>query len=163
VFVDFQGLIDSKHTEATQAKADEFIRKAMPIKIYWWKEDELREKRAVVPAAVAFLRETLCVQLILKVLARIPAVEHMSATQARCEQDVLQCQLDKLEEDRFYYWQDEPSAVVVEQEPTRSNTATECYVLWLYQELSSRTRQSGSHRKLFHAAAGLGAALQRNK
>lgn len=75
VFVDFQGLIDSKHMEATQAKADEFVRKAMPIKIYWWKEDELREKCAVVPAAVEFLRETLCVQLILKVLARIPATQ----------------------------------------------------------------------------------------
>ena len=52
-FVDFQGSIDGKHKEAIQAKADEFIRQKLPVKVYWWNEQELREKCAVVPAAVA--------------------------------------------------------------------------------------------------------------
>lgn len=51
-FVEFQGLIDGKHKDAIQAKADEFVRQALPVKVYWWKADELREKCAVVPENV---------------------------------------------------------------------------------------------------------------
>ena len=52
-FVDFQGSIDGKHKDAIQAKVDDFIRRALPVKVYFWNERELREKCAVVPAAVA--------------------------------------------------------------------------------------------------------------
>lgn len=52
-FVDFQGLIDGKHKEIIQAKADEFIQRALPVKVFWLTETELREKCVVVPEAVA--------------------------------------------------------------------------------------------------------------
>lgn len=52
-FVDFRGLIDGKHKENIQAKVDEFIQRALPVKVYWLTETELREKCAVVPEAVA--------------------------------------------------------------------------------------------------------------
>ena len=51
-FVEFRGFIDNKHQEAIQAKATHFIKQALPVKVYWWREQELREKCAVVPAAV---------------------------------------------------------------------------------------------------------------
>jgi Ser-tRNA(Ala) deacylase AlaX len=51
-FVEFQGLIDGKHKEAIETKANEFVRRALPIKVYWWGVDELREKCAVVPTNV---------------------------------------------------------------------------------------------------------------
>lgn len=52
-FVDFKGVIDGKHKDAIQAKANEFIERALPVKVYFWNEGELREKCAVVPEAVA--------------------------------------------------------------------------------------------------------------
>ena len=52
-FVDFRGLIDGKHKEAIQAQCDEFVKQALPIKVYWWSETELREKCAMVPDNVA--------------------------------------------------------------------------------------------------------------
>lgn len=52
-FVDFRGLIDGKHKEIIQAKADEFIQRALPVKVFWLTEAELREKCVVVPEAVA--------------------------------------------------------------------------------------------------------------
>ena len=52
-FVDFRGLIDGKHKDSIQAKVDEFIQRALPVKVYWLTETELREKCAVVPEAVA--------------------------------------------------------------------------------------------------------------
>ena len=50
-FVDFQGSIDGKHKEAIQAKVDEFVSQALPVKVCFWNERELRESGAVVPAA----------------------------------------------------------------------------------------------------------------
>jgi len=52
-FVDFKGLIDGKHKDAIQAQVDEYISQALPVKVYFWNEAELREKCAVVPEAVA--------------------------------------------------------------------------------------------------------------
>ncbi|KAF2844123.1 ThrRS/AlaRS common domain-containing protein [Plenodomus tracheiphilus IPT5] len=52
-FVDFKGLIDGKHKEAVQAQVDAYISQALPVKVYFWNEAELREKCAVVPEAVA--------------------------------------------------------------------------------------------------------------
>ena len=51
-FVEFQGLIDGKHKDIIQAKAESFIQRAMPVKVYFWNEEELREKCVIVPAAV---------------------------------------------------------------------------------------------------------------
>jgi Ser-tRNA(Ala) deacylase AlaX len=51
-FVEFQGLIDGKHKEAIEIKANDFVRQALPVKVYWWSVDELKEKCAVVPTNV---------------------------------------------------------------------------------------------------------------
>ena len=58
-FVEFRGFIDGKHKEAVQAKAAQFVEQALPIKVYWWKEEELREKCIVVPAAVSIPKDGL--------------------------------------------------------------------------------------------------------
>jgi Ser-tRNA(Ala) deacylase AlaX len=52
-FVEFRGLIDSKHKDAIQAQCDAFVSQALPIKVYWWTEADLREKCAIVPENVA--------------------------------------------------------------------------------------------------------------
>ena len=51
-FVDFRGSIEGKHRDAIQTKVDEFVKRALPVKVYFWDECELRERCAVVPAAV---------------------------------------------------------------------------------------------------------------
>lgn len=40
----FEGTIEGKHKDAIQAKTDEFVQSAKPVKIHWWSMDELREK-----------------------------------------------------------------------------------------------------------------------
>jgi Ser-tRNA(Ala) deacylase AlaX len=40
----FNGTIEGKHKDAIQAKADEFLRSARPVKIHWWPMEELLEK-----------------------------------------------------------------------------------------------------------------------
>jgi Ser-tRNA(Ala) deacylase AlaX len=40
----FEGTIEGKHKDAIQAKTDEFVRSATPVKIHWWSMEELREK-----------------------------------------------------------------------------------------------------------------------
>ena len=52
-FVEFRGLIDGKHKDAIQAQCNTFVEQALPIKVYWWNEAELREKCAIVPENVA--------------------------------------------------------------------------------------------------------------
>lgn len=42
--VEFVGLIEGKHKDAIQAKTDEFVRSARPVKIHWWSMEELLEK-----------------------------------------------------------------------------------------------------------------------
>ena len=42
--VEFEGLIEGKHKDAIQAKTDEFVRSASPVKIHWWSMEELLEK-----------------------------------------------------------------------------------------------------------------------
>lgn len=42
--VEFTGLIEGKHKDAIQAKADEFVRSARPVKIHWWPMEELLKK-----------------------------------------------------------------------------------------------------------------------
>ncbi|KAL8838842.1 MAG: hypothetical protein Q9170_001964 [Blastenia crenularia] len=42
--VEFGGLIEGKHKDAIQAKTDEFVSSARPVKIYWWSMEELLEK-----------------------------------------------------------------------------------------------------------------------
>jgi Ser-tRNA(Ala) deacylase AlaX len=52
-FVEFRGLIDGKQKDAIQAQCDAFVSQALPIKVYWWNETELREKCAIVPENIA--------------------------------------------------------------------------------------------------------------
>ena len=40
----FEGTIEGKHKDVIQAKTDEFVRSARPVKIHWWSMEELREK-----------------------------------------------------------------------------------------------------------------------
>lgn len=40
----FKGTIEGKHKDAIQAKTDEFVRSARPVKIHWWPMEELLEK-----------------------------------------------------------------------------------------------------------------------
>ncbi|KAK2750084.1 hypothetical protein FQN57_004576 [Myotisia sp. PD_48] len=40
----FEGSIDGKYKDVIQAKTDEFVRSARPVKIHWWPMEELREK-----------------------------------------------------------------------------------------------------------------------
>jgi Ser-tRNA(Ala) deacylase AlaX len=40
----FEGTIEGKHKDVIQAKTDEFVRSAKPVKIHWWSMEELREK-----------------------------------------------------------------------------------------------------------------------
>ncbi|KAH8165682.1 hypothetical protein CIB48_g2585 [Xylaria polymorpha] len=40
----FNGSIDGKHKDAIQAKTDEFVRSASPVKIHWWPMEELLAK-----------------------------------------------------------------------------------------------------------------------
>lgn len=40
----FEGTIEGKHKDVIQAKTDEYVRSARPVKIHWWSMEELREK-----------------------------------------------------------------------------------------------------------------------
>ncbi|KFY01449.1 hypothetical protein V490_00911 [Pseudogymnoascus sp. VKM F-3557] len=42
--VEFLGTIEGKHKDAIQAKTDEFVKSARPVKIHWWTMEELLEK-----------------------------------------------------------------------------------------------------------------------
>ena len=42
--VEFRGMIEGKHKDAIQAKTDEFVRSARPVKIHWWSMEELLEQ-----------------------------------------------------------------------------------------------------------------------
>nr|POE96398.1 alanyl-trna editing protein alax-m [Quercus suber] len=42
--VTFEGTIEAKHKDAIQAKTDEYVKSARPIKIHWWPMEELLEK-----------------------------------------------------------------------------------------------------------------------
>lgn len=44
----FEGNIEGKHKEAIQARTDEFVKSASPVKIHWWTMDELLAKCAGV-------------------------------------------------------------------------------------------------------------------
>ena len=51
-YVNFQGIIEAAHKDAVQAHVDSFISAALPVKVYFWTEEELRAKCAAVPGAV---------------------------------------------------------------------------------------------------------------
>ena len=40
----FEGTIEGKHKDVIQAKTDEFVQSARPVKIYWLPMEEMREK-----------------------------------------------------------------------------------------------------------------------
>ncbi|KAJ6441486.1 isochorismatase family domain-containing protein [Purpureocillium lavendulum] len=52
-FVNFQGTIEASHKEAIQAQVSAYVDAALPVKVYFWSEDELRARCAAVPDAVA--------------------------------------------------------------------------------------------------------------
>lgn len=41
--VSFEGTIEGKHKDAIQAKTDEFVRSAKPVKIHWWSMEDLKQ------------------------------------------------------------------------------------------------------------------------
>ncbi|OJI88655.1 hypothetical protein ASPTUDRAFT_135213 [Aspergillus tubingensis CBS 134.48] len=42
--VSFEGTLEGKHKELIQAKTDEFVKSASPVRIHWWSMEELMEK-----------------------------------------------------------------------------------------------------------------------
>lgn len=48
-FVEFKGVIDSKHQDAIQTQSTDYTKGALPIKLYWYKPDELG-KNGVITA-----------------------------------------------------------------------------------------------------------------
>lgn len=50
-FVEFKGLIEGKHKDAIQARADDLVRQALPVNVCMWTEQEARAKCAMVPEA----------------------------------------------------------------------------------------------------------------
>ncbi|UNI16439.1 hypothetical protein JDV02_002871 [Purpureocillium takamizusanense] len=52
-YVNFQGTIEALHEDAIQAQVDAYIDAALPVKVYYWSEEELRSRCAAVPDAVA--------------------------------------------------------------------------------------------------------------
>ncbi|KAI6358117.1 hypothetical protein MCOR25_007434 [Pyricularia grisea] len=51
-FVNFEGTIDGSCKDVVQRKVDEFVAAALPVKVYFWTEEELRARCATVPQAV---------------------------------------------------------------------------------------------------------------
>ncbi len=52
-YVNFQGTIEAAHKDAIQTQVDAFVDAALPVKVYFWSEEELRARCAAVPDAVA--------------------------------------------------------------------------------------------------------------
>jgi Ser-tRNA(Ala) deacylase AlaX len=52
-FVQFTGIIDRKFKETIEAKLNEIVSQALPIKASWWDKDDLIEKGADVGAHTA--------------------------------------------------------------------------------------------------------------
>jgi len=42
-------VIDSKYKDAIQAKSSQYVKDALPIKLYWYKPDQLQEKGVLHP------------------------------------------------------------------------------------------------------------------
>ena len=46
-FVEFKGIIDGKYKESIQSLSSKFVSDALPVKLYWYKPEELKEKGAI--------------------------------------------------------------------------------------------------------------------
>jgi len=46
-FVEFNGILDSKYKDAIQAQASQYVKDALPVKLYWYKPEELAEKGVI--------------------------------------------------------------------------------------------------------------------
>lgn len=46
-FVEFTGIIDSKHRDAIQVQSTDFVQQALPVKLYWYKPNELKENGVI--------------------------------------------------------------------------------------------------------------------
>lgn len=57
--VSFEGTIEGKHKDVIQAKTDEFVQSARPVKIHWWTMEELRERCYVAEGFALPAGETL--------------------------------------------------------------------------------------------------------
>ncbi|KND86910.1 Alanyl-tRNA editing protein AlaX-L [Tolypocladium ophioglossoides CBS 100239] len=56
-YVNFQGTIEAAHKDAIQEHVDAFINAGLPVKVYFWTEEELRARCAAVPGAVVIRGE----------------------------------------------------------------------------------------------------------
>ncbi|KAK4554676.1 hypothetical protein LTR86_008178 [Recurvomyces mirabilis] len=54
-FVEFKGVIDSKFKEAIQDQANEFVRQALPVKLYWLKPEELEGSDVILAEGMPVL------------------------------------------------------------------------------------------------------------
>lgn len=51
-FVEFHGIIDSKHKDAIQNQATKFVQEALPVKLYWYKPEELAENGVITAEGI---------------------------------------------------------------------------------------------------------------
>ena len=51
-FVEFKGVIDSKHKDAIQETASNYVSQALPVKLYWHQPDELESKGVITAEAM---------------------------------------------------------------------------------------------------------------
>lgn len=54
-WVEFKGLIDSRFKNAIQDVASDFVKQAMPIKLYWYRPDELQDKNVITTEGMPIL------------------------------------------------------------------------------------------------------------
>ncbi|KAK7570080.1 Threonyl/alanyl tRNA synthetase [Phyllosticta citricarpa] len=50
--VEFEGTIDGKYKDAIQAKVNAMLEQDLPVKVFWWTENEMREKCVFMPATM---------------------------------------------------------------------------------------------------------------
>ncbi|KAF2213901.1 hypothetical protein CERZMDRAFT_38037 [Cercospora zeae-maydis SCOH1-5] len=46
-FVEFKGLLDGKHKDEIQSQAIEFVQQALPVKLYWYRPEELTSNNVI--------------------------------------------------------------------------------------------------------------------
>lgn len=51
-FVEFRGLIDGKHKDAIQKKANELVKEKRPVHVHWWDKNTARDRCAFFPEEV---------------------------------------------------------------------------------------------------------------
>lgn len=57
-FVEFSGIIDGKYRESIQSAASKFILDALPVKLYWYRPEELKEKGVITVEGMPIVANT---------------------------------------------------------------------------------------------------------